>query len=322
MGYEVVISDNKTVDPETRREVLESVGAEITMLSERTVENVADAADGADALIVDAATPVTEGVFEASDTLQVVGRAGIGVDNVDIDAARHRGIEVVYVPDYCIDEVSTHALALLLSTVRQLPTFDRQTSDGGWDWTAGQSIYRLRGRTLGLVGFGTLGRRLASKLDGFGLEILAADPQVSAAEMEHFGVERVEFQELLQRSAYVSIHLPLHEQTRNLFDAEAFELMREDAILVNTARGPVIDENGLLAALEAGEIEAAALDVMAEEPPEDSPLPGRDDVLVTPHVAWYSEESRQDLSESVAADVARVLEGEQARAPVPDEPWF
>lgn len=158
MTYEVVISDNKTVDPATRRDVSESIGAEISMLTERSVENVADAADGADALIVDAATPVTEAVLDAGDTLQVVGRAGIGVDTVDIDAAHDRGIEVVYVPDYCIDEVSTHALALLLAAARRLPTFDRQTRDGGWDWTEGQPIHRLRGRTLGLVGFGTLGR--------------------------------------------------------------------------------------------------------------------------------------------------------------------
>lgn len=140
--------------------------------------------------------------------------------------------------------------------------------------------------------------------------------------MERFGVQAVEFEELLQRSAYVSIHVPLYEPTRELFDADAFELMREDATVVNTARGPVVDEDALLAALQTGEIEAAALDVMPEEPPEASPLLGRDDVLVTPHVAWYSEESRQDLSEKVAADVARVLQGKQPQAPVPNEPWF
>lgn len=322
MTHKVIISDNKTVDPETRREVLESVGAKIIMLSDRTVKAVADAAAGADALIVDAGTPVTKEVFEASDTLRVVGRAGIGVDNVDVDSAREHGVEVLYAPNYCIDEVSTHALALLLSAVRRLPTFDRQTRAGGWDWTAGQPIHRLRGRTLGLVGFGTLARRLASKLDGFGLELLATDPQVSAAEMEHFGVERVEFEELLEKSAFVSIHVPLYEQTRGMFDDKAFKQMREDAILINTARGPVVDENALVSALEAGEIDAAALDVLAEEPPEDSALLEREDVLVTPHVAWYSEESQDDLSHSIAADVARVLEGEQPLAPVPKEPWF
>lgn len=317
MHHDIVISDDKTVDETTRAEVLEDIGATVRTLDEKTVEAVAESAADADGLIVDAATPVTRAVFERADDLAVVGRAGIGVDNVDVGAARDHGITVVHVPDYCVDEVSTHALALLLASVRRLPVYDRQTKRGGWDWQEGRPIHRLRERTLGLVGFGKIPRRLARKVDGFGTDVIAADPEVSATEMTHFGVEKVGFEELLSRSDAVSVHAPLYEETRGLIDATAFEAMKPEAILVNTARGPIVDEDALYAALDEGEIARAALDVMTvEPPPSESPLLGRDDVLVTPHVGWYSEESRRELSRRVAEDVARVLTGAEPESPV------
>lgn len=323
MEREVVVSDNKTVDPSIQQEILTEVNADLIQTEVRTVDAVIDAVQGVEGLIVDAATPVSAEVFETVDSLCVVGRAGIGVDNVNVDAAADHGVTVVYVPDYCVDEVATHALSLLLASVRSVHRFDRRTTDREWDWKDGQPIHRLRGSTLGLVGFGKIARRLAAMVQGMGLSVIAHDPYVPAHELAHFGVDPVDFEELLDRSDYVSVHVPLYEETRGLFDEQAFEQMRNGATLINTARGPVIDENALLAALDGEEIAQAGLDVMETEPPEESPLLGRDDVVVTPHTGWYSEASRRDLSEDVARDVARVLSGEEPRSPVdPSLPWM
>ncbi len=315
VSHEIVISDDKTLDEPTKDEVLADVDASLSVLDEKTVDGVIAAVADADGLIADAATPVPGDVFAESD-LTVVGRAGIGVDNIDVEAAADHGVTAIHVPDYCVDEVSTHALALLLGVARNVQTYDRDTRDGGWDWQAGRPIHRLRGRTLGLVGFGKIPRRLARKVDGFGLDVIATDPNVTETQMAHFGVERVRFDELLDRSHFVSVHAPLYEATRGLFDRAAFDAMREDALLVNTARGAVVDEAALADAVADGDIAGAALDVMAEEPPGDSRLFDLDRVVVTPHTAWYSEESRHELSRRVAEDVARVLEGEPPRSPV------
>jgi D-3-phosphoglycerate dehydrogenase len=323
MEREVVVSDNKIVDPSIQQDILAEADTELTQTTVRTEDAVIDAVQGAEGLIVDAATPVTREVFESVDSLQVVGRAGIGVDNVAVDAAEDHGVPVVYVPDYCVDEVATHALALLLSTVRNVHRFDRRTTDGEWDWKDGKPIHRLRGSTLGLVGFGKISRRLATMVQGMGLTVLTHDPYVPSHECTHFDVDSVSFEELLDRSEYVSVHVPLYEETRGLFDEGAFDQMRDDAILINTARGPVVNENALLAALDDGEIARAGIDVMETEPPDESPLLGREDVVVTPHTSWYSEESRRDLSEDVARDVARVLTGDEPHYPVDSSlPWI
>lgn len=324
MSHRVVLSDNKTVDPTTQSEILEAAGAEIEVLDAKTEDAVVEALRGADAMITDAATPVTERAIAGSDTLSVVGRAGIGVDNVDVDAAVANDVTVVNVPDYCLDEVSTHAFALLLACVRSLPVYDRQTRSGGWDWQAGAPMHRMRGRTLGLAGFGNIARRLAAKVSGFGLDVIAVDPSVGQSRMTDYGVEKVDYEGLLARSNYVSIHLPLYEATRERFSTAEFDAMRDGAILVNTARGPVVDEDALYDALVDGPLARAGLDVLPTEPPSpDHPLFDLEETVVTPHVAWYSEASRRDLSRGVAGDVAAVLRGERPDNPVdPETPWI
>jgi len=323
MEHTVVLSDQKTVDPRTQSEILEAAGVEVAVLDGKTEDAVAAAVRGAEGLIVDSVTPVTARVLGASGTLKVVGRAGIGVDNVDLEAAAEEGITVVHVPDYCLDEVSTHALSLLLACVRNVPLHDRRMRSGAWDWEAGAPLRRTRGRTLGLAGFGGIARRLASKLRGFGLEVVAYDPNVKATEIDHFGVEKVEFGELLDRLDYLSVHVPLYDESRGLFSTDEFERMADHAVVVNTARGGVVDGDALRAALEADEVERAGLDVLESEPPDpEDPLLAREDVVVTPHTAWYSEESRRDLSRGVASDVAAVIHGEAPTNPVdPETPW-
>jgi D-3-phosphoglycerate dehydrogenase len=313
----VVLNDQKSVSAAVREE-LAAVDADLVQRTARTADALADALaeTGADALIPDSGTPVTAEVLEAAD-LDAVGRAGIGVDNIDLDAAAAAGTTVVHVPDYCLDEVSTHALSLLLACVRRTFVYDRQTRSGGWDWSAGRPVHRMSGHTLGLVGVGAIARQLVEKVGGFNLDIVAYDPYVDA-EAFPAGVEKVGHDALFDRADYVSVHAPLTDETRGLVDAAALDALGE-GVLVNTARGPIVDQNALHEALADGDLDAAGLDVMAEEPPGDSPLLDRDDVVVTPHTAWYSEESMAEVSRSVAADVARVLAGEPPENPVAAE---
>ena len=247
----------------------------------------------------------------------MIGRCGIGIDNIDIPAATEKGIVVTYAPVYCLDEVSDHAMALLLSLARKV-TFGANLVDGGrWEMPAVVPIHRLRGRTLGLVGLGNIPQALVPKAQAFGIEIIAADPYCPDAVFDRMGVEKVELDDMLVRSDYVSVHAPLTPETEKMFNAEAFKKMKPGAFLINTARGPLVDIDDLAAALDAGEIAGAALDVLPSEPPgADNPLVGRTDVILTPHTGFYSEDALLDLQTTVAEDVARVLTGEEPKYPV------
>jgi D-3-phosphoglycerate dehydrogenase len=282
----------------------------------RTPDEVIEAAEGADALLVQYAE-ITDAVFEALPDLRAVGRYGIGVDSIDLDAATAHGVPVVNVPDYCIEEVPTHTLALLLACVRKVASYDRAIKGGEWDWTAGKPIRRLTGATLGLVGFGKLPRRLIELVEGFDFDVLVYDPYVDAATVDAAGAEKVDLDELLDRSRYVSVHAPLTDETRGLIDADALDRMREDAILINTARGPLVDYEALAAAVEAGDIAGAGLDVLPEEPPSTPPL-DHDAIVYTPHVAFYSEESEETMRRTVTEDVLGILGGSDPMNPVND----
>jgi D-3-phosphoglycerate dehydrogenase len=248
---------------------------------------------------------------------KAIGRFGLGVDNIDIAAAAERGITVTYVPDYCMQEVSDHAMALLLALARKVPQSNALVQAGRWEMPAVVPIHRLAGRVLGLVGFGNIPRELAPKAKAFGLRVVAHDPYVSQQVLDAAGVERVSFDRLLEISDFVSIHAPLLSATRGLFNAEVFRMMKKGARLINTARGPLVDEDALIAALDSGQLAGAALDVVAVEPlPKDSKLIGRDNVILTPHTAFYSVEALNELQTKCAADVARVLSGEPPVYPV------
>lgn len=312
MTYEIVIIGEGLIGHELQREAVEDVDATIETVPDSTSEvEIVDIAESVDAIVVGPNPPVTEMVLQNSDTLRVVGRAGIGVDNIDVQAAADNGVTVVNVPSYCIEEVSTHAFSLLLACVRKLPIYHGQTDGDNWKWELGKPIHRFRTQTVGLFGFGNISRRLAEKLDEFDVNLVVYDPYISAEEIDEYGGTKVNFEELLSRSDAISIHTPLTDETRDAFDADAFSLMKESAILVNTARGGIIDEDALYDALVADEIGMAGLDVLEEEPPGDSQLFDLREVIITPHVSWYSEESQRDLGRSVLADVIRVLSGEQ-----------
>jgi D-3-phosphoglycerate dehydrogenase len=321
MSHRVIVSDAKADEPdlERYREILAEVDAEVVSRELRSDDEIREAANEADALIVDTGTSISADVFEESEKLQVIGRAGIGVDNIALDAAEEAGIVVVNAPTYSLDEVATHALSLLLACSRNLRGYDRAVREGGWDWHVGEPTVRLRESTLGLAGFGRIPRRLAVMVQGFGCDLVVHDPYLPDGEIESYNTESVEFEELLERSDLLSIHLPLTDETEGTFDREAFEKMPDHAVIANTARGGVVDETALAEALDSGEIKGAGLDVLNEEPPKDSPLLDREDVLFSPHAGWYSESAREDLCREVGGDVARVLAGEKPENPVTGE---
>ena len=248
---------------------------------------------------------------------RVISRTGIGVDNVDIEAATEKGIVVTRVPDYCIDEVSDHALGLLFALARKIPLANSRVHAGQWSVDLVIPLHRLRGQTLGLAGFGQIPRALAPKAQALGLSVIAYDPYVSEEAMAAMGVRQVGFEQLLAESDHISVHAPLTSETHHMFNREAFQGMKPGAVLINTARGPLVDEEALVDALEAGELAGAGLDVLEQEPPASgSRLLGRSDVILTPHTGFYSEESLLDLQVKAAEEILRVLQGEKPRNPV------
>jgi D-3-phosphoglycerate dehydrogenase / 2-oxoglutarate reductase len=286
------------------------------MAKSASAQDILAEARHADAVLVTYAK-MTGDLIRQLERCKAIGRFGIGVDNIDLPAAAEMGITVTYVPDYCVREVSDHAMALLLSLARKIPFSNKLVQSGHWEMPAVVPIHRLDGRVLGLVGFGNIPRRLAPKAQAFGMRVVTHDPYVSADVLKAAGVEAVAFDRLLAISDFVSIHAPLTPATRGLFNAETFAKMKPGALLVNTARGPLIDEQALVAALKAGQIGGAALDVVATEPlPKDSPLIGHDDIILSPHTAFYSEEALTELQTKCASDVARVLSGEPPVYPV------
>lgn len=318
-GPLIAVTDSVFPNLDPVKEVLGELGAEVRLADEPTPEGILAVGRDADGMLVTYAQ-VTREIIEQLTRCKVMGRFGIGVDNVDIEAATEKGIAVTRVPDYCIDEVSDHAFALLLALVRKIPLANQQTHGGEWKMPAVVPIYRIRGRRLGLVGFGQIPRLLAPKAQAFGIDVVAFDPYVSAEEMASFDVQAVDLDTLLETSDYVSVHAPLTPETQHMFNQEAFGQMKSHALLVNTSRGPLVDEAALAEALEAGQLAGAALDVLSQEPPPpDSPLLGRADVIMTPHTGFYSEEALVELQTKAAQDVASVLQGEKPRYPVNPE---
>jgi D-3-phosphoglycerate dehydrogenase / 2-oxoglutarate reductase len=314
----VGVSDSVFPNLDPAREVLSKIGAELRLAQEPTPEAILRVARDADALLATYAK-ITADMIPQMKRCRIISRFGIGVDNVDVAAATKAGIVVTKVPDYCIDEVSDHTMALLLALVRKIPFSNSRTHAGRWEMPAVVPIHRLRGSVLGLVGFGRIPQLVAPKAQAFGLRVVAYDPYIAPDVLAGAGVEKVEFDELVKVSDYISIHSPLVPETRHLFNADVFRRMKPTAYLVNTARGPIVDEAALAQALDAKQLAGAALDVLSEEPPNGSPLFGRDNVIVTPHTSFYSVESLVDLQVKAAEEVVRVFKGEMPRNPVNPE---
>ena len=310
----VVDSVFPTLDP--ARKALSRVNAELKMAEEPTPEKILQVAADADGVLATYGQ-VTAEIIEGLNKCKVIGRFGIGIDNIDVAAAASKGITVTYAPVYCLDEVSDHAMALLLSLTRKTPYANKLVSEGRWEMPAVVPINRLRGKVLGLIGLGNIPQKIVGKAQAFGLDVIAFDPYCPDEVFERLNVKKLDFDDLLNQSDYVSIHAPLTSETEHMFNMDAFRKMKNTAFLINTARGPLVNTNDLVAALDEDELAGAGLDVLPNEPPvDDDPIVGREDVILTPHTGFYSEEALLSLQTTVASDVAAVLAGDEPKYPV------
>jgi D-3-phosphoglycerate dehydrogenase len=297
--------------PSTDREaaVLAEVGARLVVAKTATEEEFLRLVADADAILTCFAR-VSTAVVRAGRRLQVIGRYGIGVDNIAVDEATRLGLPVTNVPAYCVDEVAEHALALLLACARGVCRYNAAVRRDDWDLKTAMPLGRVRGRVLGIVGFGKIGRSLAAKVQGLGMRVLVHDHHAAPGAVRLAGGEAAALDELLCQADFLSLHVPATSQTRGLLNAERLRRMKPTAFIINTARGALIDQDALLAALREGRIGGAALDVFEPERlPPDHPLLALPNVLATPHVAFCSEESVAELQSRAARNVAAVLSG-------------
>jgi D-3-phosphoglycerate dehydrogenase / 2-oxoglutarate reductase len=312
----IAVTDSPFPSLDPAKKALARLSPEYRMAKSPSAEDILAVAHDADAILVTYAKLPGE-LLRQLTRCKAIGRFGLGVDNIDLPAAKALGIAVNYVPDYCLREVSDHAMALLLALTRKITFANKLVQSGRWEVPPIVPLHRLEGQVLGLIGFGNIPRALAPKARSFGLKVLAHDPYVAKETLSGAGVEGVSFDDLLARSDFISVHAPLLAATRGLMNATAFGKMKKGAFLINTARGPLVDEAALVAALDSGHLGGAALDVVASEPlPTDSQLLGRDNVILTPHTAFYSVEALEELQTKCASDVARVLSGEKALYPI------
>lgn len=278
---------------------------------------------GADVIVVNMVK------FDASliaklDRCKLLIRHGIGYDNVDVAACTRKGIVFAYQPDYCVEDVAEHAIALVFACARKVvwsrQTLDESSARGQWDFSKLFPIHRMDGKTLGIVGLGRIGGAVARKLKGFGMRILAFDPCLSDEQKRKAGVAFVGLEQLLRESDYVTLHTPVTDETRHLINARTLGLMKPTAYLVNTARGPIVDAEALAAALRAGTIAGAAIDVFdVEPPPRAHPLFDAPNAILTPHIGWASEEAGWEIRKSILADILAFAQGKTARCVVNKE---
>ncbi len=292
-------------------ETLEPIAEMIEIQAEEEGKFI-EAAKDTDALITSWGFPITRNIIENLKKLVVIGVGSVGVDMVDVDAATEHGVVVTNIPDIYMEEVADHAMMLLLASARRVKEQDLMVREGNWFQGRPQlnQIPRLWGQTLGLLSFGNVARAVARRAQAFGFQIIAYDPYISELKIISEGVEPVAFDELLERSDYLSVHSPLNSETRGILSTAQFEKMKNTAVVVSTCRGAVIDETALTQALQAGQIAAAGLDVLAQEPPSpENPLFQMRNVILTPHVAAQSNRMRRESRRRVGREVSLVLSG-------------
>ncbi len=311
MSFKVLVTDYVWPSVEPERAVLAKIGAELIVAPDGEEETLVALAEDADGILTCFAQ-VTDKVVRAARKCIVIGRYGVGVDNIAVDTATELGMAVTYVPDYCVDEVSDHVMGLLLDWNRRISLFDNSVKGAGWGSVPlTMRIMRLRGKKLGIVGFGRIGRAVCAKALAFGFDVLEFDPFVSAEQAAEAGARSVDLETLLREADFVTLHSPLTPDTENLIGTAELALMKEHSFLINCARGPLIDEDALYEALSSGRIGGAGLDVLVDaHPSPENELLKLDNVVVTPHVAFFSQEAVLELEERAAGEVASVLLGQ------------
>ena len=309
----VLITDHTWPDVGLERAILEQASLQVTDAPRSDEATLSALAGDCDAIMTCFAQ-VTPAVIASAPDLKVIARYGVGVDNIAVDAATARGIPVTYVPDYCVAEVAEHALGLLMALARGVVRYDRSVKQRAWDLGVAAPLRRVEGRTLGLIGCGRIGRRLADKALGLGMRVLVYDANPAAVEAAvAAGLTGAALHEVVAKADFLSLHLPLTAATRGFIGESILRQMKPTACLINTARGALVDTDALARALRERWIAGAALDVLPQEPPPaDNPLLDLDNIVLTPHVAFYSEESLEALGQRTARAVVEVLAG---RAP-------
>ena len=316
-GPLIAVAGTRFGPPTIEEEILAPMGSRLRLGMGADGESLIELCAEAEGVIIGAIPKFTAGVIAQLKRCKILARGGVGVDNIDLEAAREKGIQVTFVPDYCVDEVSDHAMALILYFARKLEQGITEVKKGGWGIASLRPIAPLRGATLGIVGIGRIGAALAGKARAFGMRIIAHDPFAPESVFEESGAGKVALSRIWEESDYVSLHSPLTAETRGMVTAEALERMKTDAVLINVARGELVDEKALASALKKNAIRGAGLDVLEEEPPPPGhPLLGLPNCRVTPHSAWYSTAALEDMRRKAAMDVLHVLRGEEPRYPV------
>lgn len=311
MTHKILITDYAWPSLDIEREILGALPGELIVAETGEEDELISLAPQADAIMT-CWKRTSSKVIDAAPNCRIVARYGIGLDNIDVDHATTLGIPVTNVPTFCLDEVAEHALALLLAMTRRVTRFDRAIRGGAYKGVSFAGMRRLKGRTLGLLGYGNIARALAERARGLGMAVLAHDPALrqSHGELPPGEGRWVDFKTLLAESDAISIHVPLTPETEGMIGREAIAAMKPGAFLVNTARGPVVDPGAVLEGLEHGPLEAAALDVYPTEPPDIAhPLFHHERFIATPHAAFYSEESVQNLQRLAAGQVRALLSG-------------
>ena len=305
----VVLTDYVWVSLDVEKKTLAGL-ADLLALQTKKPEEFLPQAEDCDALLNTYAGPITAEVMARMPKCKIIARYGIGVDTIDLDAATRAGIIVTNNPTYCIEEVAEHTLALLLACARKIAFYDRLVRGGRWEVPPGKPMYRVASSTLGLVGFGNIARQVAVRAAAFGMRILYFDPYVQEGQFDAPGTKR-ELHDMLKESDFVSLHPPLMPETRKMINDEAFSRMKPTAFLVNCSRGPIVDTEALVRALDAKKIAGCALDTVDPEPlPNPHPLRERENVIINPHAAWYSEQAMVGLQVGAPNEVRRVLSGE------------
>ncbi len=299
--------DHESMDIEKKTFTKEGVDFEILNVTQP--EDIIRACHNADALILQYAT-ISDNVLSSLKNLKGVVRYGVGVNTIDIESATKNNVAVCNVPDYGTNEVADHALALIMALARKLPLLIKDTKSNIWAYEKAIPIYRLQEQTAGIIGLGRIGLSLAKKLHGIGLKVIGFDPLAKKEQLPDY-INFVSLDELLSHSDIISLNLPLTKSTENLIDSKAFSKMKSNCYLVNTARGGIVNEEALYQALLNHTIAGAALDVFKQEPPTDRKLFSLDNFIATPHAAWYSEQSQQDLKRKAAEEAIRLAKGEK-----------
>ena len=310
MTWKVLITDYVWPSTEPERAILEEAGAEVVIAPDGSEETLTELAKDVDAIMTCFAK-VTDKVIRTATKCVVIGRFGVGTDNIAVDTATELGIAVTYVPDYCIEEVSDHVLAILHTWNRKISIFDQSVKKNGWGHLGlTMRIMRLKGKTIGIVGFGRIGQAVAKKASAFGMNVLASDPMISETTATEHGAQLVSLNELLTQSDFVTLHAPLISSTHHMIGKTELELMKKESFLINAARGPLIDEEALYDALKNKNIAGAGLDVMEDNiPPKAHPLLQLDNIIITPHTAFFSQESTLELEQRAASEVVNVYQG-------------